>query len=182
MLANFGQSAVAFPQPLGNIPDTESSYRMTEGEIILGPERISFYLPDYKTLTRLYCSNEGHHIRIYPNGTVDGNRDESDLYNILRVRAISVGVVVIEGVEAGRYLAMDKDGQVYGSKTLNEECCFHEKMEENHYNTYRSQRYGDGNWYLGLKKNGQTKRGPRTHIGQKAVYFLPRPADRAHKK
>ncbi|KAI1903040.1 hypothetical protein AGOR_G00023100 [Albula goreensis] len=183
MLANFGHSAVAFKQPLRSIPDTRSlgaSYRMTERGAVLGPEHIGFYLPEYKTLKRLYCLNGGYHLRVRPDGTVDSNREETDVYNILDVRAVSVGVVVIEGVEAGRYLAMDKDGRLYGSTTLNEECCFHENMEENHYNTYRSQRYGDQNWYVGLKKNGQTKRGPNTHIGQKGVYFLPRQVDRGH--
>ncbi|KAL0175606.1 hypothetical protein M9458_027936, partial [Cirrhinus mrigala] len=47
---------------------------------------------------------------------------------------------------------------------------------ENHYNTYQSQKHGE-NWYVGIKKNGKMKRGPRTHIGQKAIFFLPRQVD-----
>ncbi|XP_036381369.1 fibroblast growth factor 1-like [Megalops cyprinoides] len=180
MLANFGHPAVAYPQPLRRAAEAfGTSCRMTEGTIICGPENTGFQLPDYRQLTRLYCLNGGYHLRIRPDGTVDGNREENDLYCVFRVRAVSIGVVIIAGVEAGRYLAMDKDGKLYGSKTLSEECCFCENMEENHYNTYRSQRHGDGAWYVGIKKNGQPKPGPSTHIGQKAVYFLPRPADRA---
>ncbi|KAJ8348079.1 hypothetical protein SKAU_G00266680 [Synaphobranchus kaupii] len=154
---------------------------MTEGDIMPGPELIDFYLPEYKTLTRLYCLNGGHHLRIQPDGTVDGEREETDVYTVLRMTAVSVGVVVVEGVEAGRYLAMDKDGQLYGSKTVNDECHFHEKIEENHYNTYKSQRYGDLNWYLGIKNSGRPKKGPRTGIGQKHIYFLPRQVDGAGK-
>ena len=48
-------------------------------------------------------------------------------------------------------------------------------MEENHYNTYQSQKYSG--WYVGIKKNGKTKDGSRTHIGQKAIFFLPRKVD-----
>lgn len=54
----------------------------------------------------------------------------------------------------------------------NDECYFLEKYEENHYNTYRSQKYG---WYVALKRNGQPKAGPNTSRGQKAIFFLPRP-------
>lgn len=56
--------------------------------------------------------------------------------------------------------------------SFNDECRFLEKYEENHYNTYRSQKHG---WYVGLKRSGRAKAGPKTHLGQKAVFFLPRP-------
>lgn len=52
-----------------------------------------------------------------------------------------------------------------------------ETLEENHYNTYQPQKYKERSWYVGLKKNGKPKPGPRTHIGQKAVFFLPRRLD-----
>lgn len=84
------------------------------------------------------------------------------------------GVVVIFGEEAERYLAMNSEGRLYSSPTVNEECYFLEKLEENHYNTYQSREYKEMNWYVGLKKNGKPKTGPRTHIGQKAIFFLPR--------
>ncbi|TNN32888.1 putative fibroblast growth factor 1 [Liparis tanakae] len=92
---------------------------------------------------------------------------------VLRLQAVSVGVVVVEGEVTGRYLAMSRQGRLYGSQTLNDECYFLEKYEENHHNTYRSQKYG---WYVGLKRNGRPKAGPLAHRGQKAVLFLPRPA------
>lgn len=42
---------------------------------------------------------------------------------VLKVKAVDRGVVVIEGTEAGRYLAMSDEGRLYGSvsiyKTLN---------------------------------------------------------------
>ena len=58
--------------------------------------------------------------------------------------------------------------------TVTDDCYFLEKLEENHYNTYLSQKHQERNWYVGLKKNGKPKLGPRTHIGQKAIFFLPR--------
>ncbi|CAB1316785.1 unnamed protein product [Coregonus sp. 'balchen'] len=167
MLAHLGHCHVALSQPQGHlagISRPEGRHRMTEGEITvlsLGPTTQQNYRP----LTRLYCMNGGHHLRILQDGTVAGSRDEHK-DDILKVKAVSVGVVAIKGHETGRYLAMDKDGLLYGSK-----------IEENHYNTYRSQKYQDKDWFLGLKRNGQPKAGPRTHTGQKAIYFLPRPVD-----
>ncbi|XP_015238491.1 PREDICTED: putative fibroblast growth factor 1 isoform X1 [Cyprinodon variegatus] len=125
-----------------------------------------------RSLTRLYCQNGGHHLRILSDGTVNGGRQENDTYEILRLKAVRVGVVVIKGEMTGRYLAMNKNGNLYGSQALNDECYFLEKYEENNYNTYCSQKYS---WYVALKRNGQPKRGPDTHQGQKAICFLPRP-------
>ncbi|XP_056328920.1 putative fibroblast growth factor 1 [Danio aesculapii] len=127
---------------------------------------------DYKKLTRLYCMNGGFHLQILADGTVAGAADEN-AYSILRIKATSPGVVVIEGSETGLYLSMNEHGKLYASSLVTDESYFLEKMEENHYNTYQSQKRGE-NWYVGIKKNGKMKRGPRTHIGQKAIFFLPR--------
>uniref|UniRef100_H2T0J9 Fibroblast growth factor n=1 Tax=Takifugu rubripes TaxID=31033 RepID=H2T0J9_TAKRU len=125
---------------------------------------------DYRRLTQLYCMNGGHHLQILPDGTVICYF----LNNIFRLKAVDRGVVVIRGTEAARYLAMNDQGRLYGSPTVTDECYFLEKLEENHYNTYMSRQYQDRNWYVALKKNGKPKLGPRTHVGQKAVFFLPR--------
>ncbi|XP_072301518.1 putative fibroblast growth factor 1 [Eucyclogobius newberryi] len=127
---------------------------------------------EQRMLTRLYCKNGGHHLRVGAEGGVSGGRQDGDPYDVLRLKAVSAGVVVIKGEHSGRHLAMDSEGKLYGAQTLNDECHFMEKYEENHYNTYRSQKFG---WYVGLKKNGQPKPGRDTHLGQKAVFFLPRP-------
>uniref|UniRef100_A0A8C4E1Q6 Fibroblast growth factor n=1 Tax=Dicentrarchus labrax TaxID=13489 RepID=A0A8C4E1Q6_DICLA len=124
-------------------------------------------------LTRLYCMNGGYHLQILPDGTVQGQRDDRDAHS-KTLKAVDRGVVVIQGTEAGRYLAMSDEGRLYSSQTVTDECYFLEKLEENHYNTYVSQKYQERNWYVALKKNGKPKPGPRTHIGQKAIFFLPR--------
>uniref|UniRef100_A0A673LZQ6 Fibroblast growth factor 1b n=1 Tax=Sinocyclocheilus rhinocerous TaxID=307959 RepID=A0A673LZQ6_9TELE len=75
--------------------------------------------------------------------------------------------------------ASRQENDVYSKYVmLNDECYFIEKIEENHYNTYRSQRYQEnGDWYVGIKKNGWAKNGSKTHKGQNAIYFLPIPVD-----
>uniref|UniRef100_A0A8D2ZTM9 Fibroblast growth factor n=1 Tax=Scophthalmus maximus TaxID=52904 RepID=A0A8D2ZTM9_SCOMX len=138
---------------------------MSEGDVTvlpLAPASLDLSRQEPRTLTRLYCQGGGHHLRISPGRN-----------HVLRLKAVSVGVVVIKGEMTGRFLAMTKNGNLYGSQTLNDECYFVEKYEENHYNTYCSQKY---NWYVGLKRNGRPKAGPDAHWGQKAVFFLPRPA------
>ncbi|XP_057706683.1 putative fibroblast growth factor 1 isoform X1 [Corythoichthys intestinalis] len=139
--------------------------------------------------TRLYCMNGGHHLQILPDGTVCGQRDETDVHGdtgyhiaqrvpeqifLLQLKAVAPGVVVIQGRETGTYLAMNEDGRLYASPSVNDECHFLERLEENHYNTYQSHKYRENSWYVALKKNGKPKLGPRTHIGQKAIFFLPR--------
>lgn len=146
------------------------------GEQLQGVD-FSALLPDYRRLTRLYCMNGGHHLQLLPDGTVQGQRDDRDVHTFLKLRAVDKGVVVIKGEETGRYLAMNSEGRLYSSPTVNEECHFLEKLEENHYNTYQPQKYEEMNWYVALKKNGKPKLGPRTHIGQKAIFFLPRQVD-----
>ncbi|XP_034033307.1 fibroblast growth factor 1-like [Thalassophryne amazonica] len=149
---------------------------MSEGEVTVlpfGPASVDMSRQEQQSLTRLYCQNGGHHLRILPDGNVNGGRQENDNYDILRLKAVSVGVVVIKGEMTTRFLAMNKDGHLYGSQALNDECYFLEKYEENHYTTFCSQKYS---WYVGLKRNGQPKTGPANHRGQKAIFFLPRPA------
>ncbi|XP_042349545.1 putative fibroblast growth factor 1 [Plectropomus leopardus] len=149
---------------------------MADGQMLVSEEQTvdGGPLRDSRRLTRLYCMNGGHHLQILPDGTVQGQREDGDVHTVLKLTAVDRGVVVILGIEAGRYLAMSNEGQLYSSPTVNDECYFLEKLEENHYNTYIPQKYQDRNWYVALKKNGKPKLGPRTHIGQKAVFFLPR--------
>ncbi|XP_028816740.1 putative fibroblast growth factor 1 [Denticeps clupeoides] len=111
------------------------------------------------------------HLQILPDGVVGGTRGDGDPHSVLRIKAVRTGLVVIEGIQSGLYLCMDAAGKLYGSPAVLDECYFLEKLEENHYNTYMSQKY---KWYVGLKKNGRPKDGTKTHIGQKGIFFLPR--------
>ncbi|XP_047462635.1 putative fibroblast growth factor 1 [Mugil cephalus] len=178
MLAHTGNCHMIFSQTGRHSasPTPQTLCRMSEGDVTVlpfGPAPLDLSGHEQRTLTRLYSKNGGYHLRILPDGAVSGGRMEDDPYDVLRLKAVSVGVVVIRGEATGRYLAMNKHGRLYGSQALNDECYFLEKYEENHYNTYRSQKYG---WYVALKRNGQPKAGPDTNLGQKGVYFLPRSA------
>ncbi|XP_062857030.1 putative fibroblast growth factor 1 [Trichomycterus rosablanca] len=150
---------------------------MMEAELSAhSPDKLSFSPLQDRELTRLYCMNGGHHLQLLHDSTVRGSREETEPYSILRIKAVSAGVVVIEGIEVKRFLSMNEEGKLYGSLSVTDESYFLERIEENHYNTYQSQKYGP-NWYVGIKKNGDPKRGSRTHIGQKAIFFLPRQVD-----
>ncbi|XP_030649726.1 fibroblast growth factor 1b [Chanos chanos] len=154
--------------------------RKVDGEITVFPLKPKIYdldRADHKGPKRLYCKNGGYLLRILPNGVVNGSRQETDIYTLLKIKAVSPGVVVIQGVETGHFLAMDKGGHVYATLTLKDECYFVEKLEENNYNTYRAQWNQEKNWYLGIKKNGEMKNGSNTHKGQNAILFLPLPVD-----
>ncbi|KAH0629745.1 hypothetical protein JD844_012077 [Phrynosoma platyrhinos] len=151
---------------------------MTEGEITTFTaltEKFDLPMGNYKKPKLLYCSNGGHFLRILPDGKVDGTMDRNDRHIQLLLTAENLGEVYIKGTESGQYLAMDASGRLYGSQLPSEECLFLERMEENHYNTYTSKMHADKNWFVGLKKNGKSKLGPRTHYGQKAILFLPLP-------
>uniref|UniRef100_A0A671V723 Fibroblast growth factor n=1 Tax=Sparus aurata TaxID=8175 RepID=A0A671V723_SPAAU len=89
----------------------------------------------------------------------------------LQLQATSVGEVVIKGVCANRYLAMNRDGRLFGARRATDECHFLERLESNNYNTYRSRKYP--NMYVALKRTGQYKSGSKTGPGQKAILFLP---------
>lgn len=58
---------------------------------------------------------------------------------------------------------------------LAEDGIFYE-LYEGGYNMYMSKMNKEKGWYLGIKKSGAPKPGPRTARGQKAVQFMPRAA------
>uniref|UniRef100_A0A8C1X559 Fibroblast growth factor n=1 Tax=Cyprinus carpio TaxID=7962 RepID=A0A8C1X559_CYPCA len=99
------------------------------------------------------------------HGSVHGSRIR------LQLQATAVGEVVIKGICANRYLAMNADGRLIGTRRTTDECYFLERLESNNYNTYRSRKYPD--WYVALKRTGQYKSGSKTSPGQKAILFLP---------
>ncbi|CAH1268012.1 FGF2 [Branchiostoma lanceolatum] len=128
----------------------------------------------YKDMKQLYCRNKGYHVQIMPDGRITGTKENNDPYAMLEIFSPEPGVVTIRGVEADRFLAIDESGRLYSSDVLNDECYFLETLEANRYNTYRSQKYAQQNWYMGITKRGEPKLASRTKRGQKAVQFLPR--------
>ena len=69
---------------------------------------------------------------------------------------------------------MDCRGRLYGEPDIMEEGTVFIENFQGSYNTYLSRKYSHLGWYLGIKKSGKFKKGPRTKYRQNAVLFLPR--------
>uniref|UniRef100_A0A8V1A4M2 Fibroblast growth factor n=1 Tax=Gallus gallus TaxID=9031 RepID=A0A8V1A4M2_CHICK len=112
---------------------------------------------------------------------------------IVEIRSVRVGVVAIRAVHTGFYLAMNKQGQLYGSGTAPAEpsprsppsllcqkefspnCKFTERIEENGYNTYASLRWRHRGrpMFLSLNSKGRPRRGGKTRRQHLSTHFLP---------
>ncbi|XP_053304758.1 fibroblast growth factor 4 [Spea bombifrons] len=134
--------------------------------------RDSDYLLGIKRLRRLYCNvGIGFHIQVLPDGRINGMHSENR-YSLLEISPVEVGVVSLYGVKSGLFVAMNGKGKLYGSKYFNEECKFKETLLPNNYNAYESRRYPG--MYIGLSKNGRTKKGNRVSPTMTLTHFLPR--------
>nr|XP_038025073.1 fibroblast growth factor 22 isoform X3 [Anas platyrhynchos] len=94
---------------------------------------------------------------------------------IVEIRSVRVGVVAIRAVHTGFYLAMNKQGRLYGSKEFSPNCKFKERIEENGYNTYASLRWRHRGrpMFLSLNSKGRPQRGGQTRRQHLSTHFLP---------
>ncbi|KAL3274074.1 hypothetical protein HHI36_015492 [Cryptolaemus montrouzieri] len=117
-------------------------------------------------------SENGYNLAIRYNGLVEGTQEDDDPECCLEIMSAGPGLVQIRGMESDLCLCFDDTGQLYGEQEYsNDATVFHETLE-GLYNAYKSVKYPE--WFIGIKKNGQSKPGPRTQYGQKAVRFMPR--------
>uniref|UniRef100_A0A3Q2VG30 Fibroblast growth factor n=2 Tax=Haplochromini TaxID=319058 RepID=A0A3Q2VG30_HAPBU len=128
-------------------------------------------------VTRLYC-RQGYYLQMNPDGSLDGTKDDSTLFNLIPV---GLRVVAIQSVKTGLYIAMNGEGHLYTSELFTAECKFKESVFENYYVIYSSMLYRQQEsgraWFLGLNKEGQAMKGNRVKKTKPAAHFLPKPLE-----
>ncbi|XP_076359172.1 putative fibroblast growth factor 1 [Tachypleus tridentatus] len=78
--------------------------------------------------------------------------------------------VKIRGTTAGKYVAMNENGNLYAQDNPNsDEVLFIENFESDYFQ-YESKKYHK--WYLGIRKNGKPKKGHKTRSRQRATMWL----------
>ncbi|NP_001164696.1 fibroblast growth factor 20-like protein precursor [Saccoglossus kowalevskii] len=132
---------------------------------------------------QLYCLT-GYHLQILPDGTVNGTRKDHNLYAIMLIETIRVGVITIKGVKTSLYLSMNNKGKLYGSRELTEESYFYERLIEDWYLTYASHKHPNTRrgerkrqWFVGLTDNGLARKGSRSRSRHVNAHFRTRPVD-----
>ncbi|XP_034252858.1 fibroblast growth factor 1-like [Thrips palmi] len=128
--------------------------------------------PVYGHRMKLFCRT-GFHLAIGPKGRVTGTENPNDKYAVLEFSSVTNGEVRIRGVEANLFLAMNRQGKLYGQANIRQEGTVFVEMMLGRYNTYLSRKFAHIGWYVGIKKNGKQKPGQKTAWGQKAIQFLP---------
>lgn len=125
----------------------------------------------YGRRMKLNCRH-GYNILILQNGKVSSSDDDIDSHCIMEFTSMSPGHVRIRGVEANLFLAMNKDGLLYGEADPNNNATIFIEQPEGPYSAYLSLKYQRKKWYIAIKKNGKIKLGPTTKRGQHATHFL----------
>lgn len=114
-------------------------------------------------------------LKIDKNGKVSGTKKENDPFSILEIKSVEVGVVAINAMNSNYYLAMNKQGKIYGAKEFGVDCKLKERIEENGYNTYASLQWKNKGkqMFVALNGKGSPKKGQKTQRKNTAAHFLP---------
>ncbi|KAE8613631.1 hypothetical protein XENTR_v10007797 [Xenopus tropicalis] len=95
-------------------------------------------------LIHLYTATEWNsfHLQIGYDGRVDGSPRQT-VYSAVTIKSEEAGYVVIAGVKTGRYLCMDKYGNIFGSHYFSQDdCVFKHQTLENKHDIYYSPKHG----------------------------------------
>ncbi|MBN3313392.1 FGF7 factor, partial [Atractosteus spatula] len=109
-------------------------------------------------------------------GRINGTQDDTNCYSILEIRTVSEGgVLAIKGVKSQYYIAMNKQGRLYGKKTYSEDCNFKEVFLENYFNAYSSAKWTNNGkeMFISLSHKGVPLRGKRTKKEHVTSHFIP---------
>uniref|UniRef100_H2ZB91 FGF n=1 Tax=Ciona savignyi TaxID=51511 RepID=H2ZB91_CIOSA len=137
-----------------------------------------------RRLKRLFNKND-FFLEILPNGRVRGTYSKTK-YTEIEVQSVSAkGVVRFFGRASGRFLSMNRQSRLYGSRIYRQsESAFVERWTSNFYVTYRlldkpSRRRKRRNraryWYIGIDKRGRPRKGKCVTSSNNSAQFLPLP-------
>ncbi|XP_062984739.1 fibroblast growth factor 10 [Elgaria multicarinata webbii] len=123
---------------------------------------------------KLYSHNK-FFLRIEKNGNVSGTKRDNCPFSIMAITSVDVGVVAVRSINSNYYLAMNKNGKVYGSREFNNDCKLKERIEENGYNTYASSFWKNNGrqMFVALNGKGATRKGQKTRRKNTTGHFLP---------
>ncbi|KAF5270599.1 hypothetical protein FQA39_LY01337 [Lamprigera yunnana] len=120
-------------------------------------------------------SKTNYNLAVYADCAIRGSRDDNDLHTHLEIISAGYpGHVRIQGILTKLHVGMDEKGRLYGEPNVMDDSTVFIEAFQGSYNTYLSRKYAHLGWYLGIKKSGKFKKGPKTTFKQNAVLFLPR--------
>ncbi|XP_012285569.1 putative fibroblast growth factor 1 [Orussus abietinus] len=130
--------------------------------------------PIYGSLViQLYCRT-GYHLAVSPSGLICGASATDESHALLSISTVSFGLIRIQCIETGLYVAFNHKGRLYGEPNVSKENTVWEQWKIGSYDAFRSRKYVELGWWIGIKKNGRPKLGSKTAWGQKAIQFSPR--------
>uniref|UniRef100_A0A8D2JIY6 Fibroblast growth factor n=1 Tax=Varanus komodoensis TaxID=61221 RepID=A0A8D2JIY6_VARKO len=123
---------------------------------------------------RLYSPNH-FFLSIDDNGKVKGTYQRENTNSVVDIRSVHRGTVAIRSIHSGFYVAMNRKGRVYGTKSYSPNCKFKERIEENGYNTYASLHWHHQGrpMFLSLDGRGAPRQGTKTRRQHLSTHFLP---------
>ncbi|XP_063956486.1 fibroblast growth factor 14-like [Lytechinus pictus] len=130
-----------------------------------------------KQPTQLFCRTN-FRLAVHEDGTINGTRDNMDVYSSLYIQSQRRSIVSIKGLKSQLYVCVDDNGNLYGNRRVSRNCYFQEKLEPNFFNTYAykmpdstNKRRRHRTLFLSINKYGESRIAKvRT---QKKAQFIP---------